>query len=83
MHSPVRFTLMAALAIVDDASYQVLKKELDVSYALLSKHAAILEEQGLIELKKSFLGKKPKLSSGLPGRAGKHFKTMWLRWRTS
>lgn len=59
VHSPVRFTIMAALATVDDATYQVLKDELDVSYALLSKHASILEEHGYLEVRKSFLAKKP------------------------
>lgn len=59
VHSPVRFTLMAALSTVDDATYQVLKDELGVSYALLSKHAAILEEHGYLEVHKSFLAKKP------------------------
>ena len=59
VHSPVRFTIMAALSTVDDATYQVLKDELDVSYALLSKHAAILEERGYLEVHKSFLAKKP------------------------
>ncbi|WP_157359046.1 winged helix-turn-helix domain-containing protein [Arthrobacter sp. Soil782] len=59
VNSPVRFTIMAALATVDDATYQVLKEELETSYALLSKHAAILEERGYLEVHKSFLAKKP------------------------
>lgn len=59
VRSPVRFTIMAALSTVDDATYQVLKEELETSYALLSKHAAILEEHGYLEVHKSFLAKKP------------------------
>lgn len=59
VHSPVRFTIMAALSTVDDATYQVLKQELGVSYALLSKHAAILEGHGYLRVHKSFLAKKP------------------------
>lgn len=50
---------MAALSTVDDATYQVLKEELETSYALLSKHAGILEEHGYLEVHKSFLAKKP------------------------
>lgn len=74
VHSPVRFTMMAALASVDDATYQVLKDELGVSYALLSKHAAILEEHELIEIKKSFLGKKPQTVFRLTRKGRKAFK---------
>ncbi|MHA7272709.1 winged helix-turn-helix domain-containing protein [Arthrobacter sp. TMT4-20] len=59
VHSPVRFAIMAALASVDDATYQALKDELGTSYALLSKHATILEDKGYLEINKSFLGKKP------------------------
>lgn len=59
VHSPVRFAIMAALASVDDATYQALKEELGASYALLSKHATILEDKGYLEINKSFLGKKP------------------------
>ncbi|GAA4886099.1 winged helix-turn-helix domain-containing protein [Serinicoccus chungangensis] len=59
VHSPVRFTIMAALSTVDDATYQILKQELDVSYALLSKHAGILEDHGYLRVHKSFLAKKP------------------------
>lgn len=59
VHSPVRFAIMAGLASVDDATYQVLKEELGVSYALLTKHATILEDHGYLEIHKSFLAKKP------------------------
>ena len=50
---------MAALTSVDDATYQSLRKELGTSYALLSKHATILEDHGYLETNKSFLAKKP------------------------
>lgn len=71
VHSPVRFTIMAALSTVDDATYQILKEELEVSYALLSKHAAILEEHGYLEVRKSFLAKKPQTVFRLT-RAGRN-----------
>ena len=71
MHSPVRLTLMSALASVDSADYQTLKDELDVSYALLSKHASILEEAGYVAVTKSFDRKTPRTTYRLTrvGRA--------------
>lgn len=74
VHSPVRFTLLAALSTVDDATYQVLKDELDISYALLSKHAAILEEHGYLDVQKSFLAKKPQTVFRLTRAGRKAYK---------
>ncbi|WP_293951510.1 transcriptional regulator [uncultured Corynebacterium sp.] len=57
IHSPVRFTLAAALNSVDSADYQTLREELGVSYSLLSKHAGILEETGYLKITKEFDGR--------------------------
>ncbi|WP_040634096.1 transcriptional regulator [Mobilicoccus pelagius] len=70
VHSPVRFTLMSALASVDQADYQTLKEALDVSYALLSKHAAILEQAGYVRITKQFVGRTPRTDLALT-RAGR------------
>ena len=59
IHSPVRLTLMCALASVESADYQTLKEELDLSYALLSKHASLLEGAGYLSARKTFRGKTP------------------------
>lgn len=57
VHSPVRFSLLASLANVDSADYQSLKEALDVSYALLSKHAALLDDAGYIRIQKKSAGR--------------------------
>lgn len=57
IHSPVRFTLVAALSSVDSADYQTLREELGISYSLLSKHAGILEEVGYLKITKEFDGR--------------------------
>lgn len=71
VHSPVRLTLMSALASVDSADYQTLKAEMDLSYALLTKHATILEEAGYVAVSKTFKGKVPRTTYRLTrqGRA--------------
>ena len=59
VHSPIRLCIMGALASVDQADYQSLKNALAVSYALLSKHAAILERAGYIHVTKEFDDRTP------------------------
>ncbi len=74
IHSPVRFALMSALASIDDASYQSLKTELNITYGLLSKHAAILEDAGYVDITKSFLVKKPQTTFRLTRVGRKAYK---------
>nr|WP_268914494.1 transcriptional regulator [Corynebacterium phoceense] len=59
IHSPVRLSVMAALNSVDSVDYQTLKDELGVSYSLLTKHATLLEEAGLLKISKDFEGRTP------------------------
>ncbi|MBW3085354.1 hypothetical protein KEM60_01551 [Austwickia sp. TVS 96-490-7B] len=56
IHSPVRFAVMCALNSVDAADNATLREQLDLSYSLLGKHAAILHEVGYLRIDKSFLG---------------------------
>lgn len=58
VHSPIRFSILAALASVDSATYQTVKEALNISYPLLTKHATVLEDAGYISVEKSFVGKK-------------------------
>lgn len=77
IHSPVRLTLMCALASVDSADYQTLRAEMDVSYALLSKHAAILERAGYLAVTKAFDDRTPQTHYRLTGR-GRRALTAYL-----
>jgi len=71
VHSPVRFALMSALNSVDRADYQTIKASLSLSYALLTKHATILERAGYLRVIKEFSAKTPQTSYSLTrtGRA--------------
>lgn len=60
VHSPVRFSVMSILSSVEQADYQTIREELDLSYALLSKHAAILEEVGYLDVVKEFASRTPR-----------------------
>lgn len=65
IHSPVRLTLVAALDAADSADFQTLRDELGVSDSLLSKHAGILEDAGLLRITKEFVGRTPATSMRL------------------
>lgn len=76
IHSPVRFTLVAALSSVDSADYQTLREELGISYSLLSKHPGILEEVGYLKITKEFDGRTQMTRMSLKKQAGKHFRNI-------
>lgn len=57
--NPLRFSLMAALAGVDDMTFKDIRDFLATTDSTLSKHASALEERGYVKIKKGFLGKRP------------------------
>jgi DNA-binding MarR family transcriptional regulator len=73
VHSPVRLCVMAVLHSVDSADYQTVKDALDVSYPLLSKHVALLEDAGYISVRKSFTGRTPRTVLALTRRGREAF----------
>ncbi|WP_191089977.1 transcriptional regulator [Nesterenkonia ebinurensis] len=50
---------MSILVGVESVTFRVLVQALDCSDPLLSKHVSVLEKEGLIEVRKQFLGKRP------------------------
>lgn len=58
-NNPLRFSLMATLAGVHDITFRQAREYLETTDPTLSKHASALEELGLVNVKKSFVGKKP------------------------
>ncbi|HEX7097845.1 MAG TPA: transcriptional regulator [Acidimicrobiia bacterium] len=60
IHTPVRLSVMAALAAADALDFRHLRDFLEVSDSLLSKHIAVLEEAGYVRVEKGFEGKRPR-----------------------
>jgi DNA-binding MarR family transcriptional regulator len=56
--SRVRLGLMSALMVNDSLDFNSLKDLLNVTDGNLASHAAALEKEGLIHIKKEFSGKK-------------------------
>jgi DNA-binding MarR family transcriptional regulator len=53
IHAPNRLQICAFLSPLQEAEFQVLRDELDVSDSVLSKHLKKLEEAGYVNFRKS------------------------------
>lgn len=57
---PVRFSLMAALAGVENIDFATLRDHLQVSDSVLSRQVTSLEASGMVGVKKGYVGKRPR-----------------------
>ena len=71
IHSPVRFSIMAALAGAESLDFKDLRDSIQVSDSVLSKQLAVLEQAGYVNIRKVFAGKMPRTSASVSaeGRA--------------
>lgn len=60
IHSPVRLSLMAALAPMQTMEFRLLRDTIDVSDSVLSKNIMVLERAGYVEVTKGHVGKRPR-----------------------
>ncbi len=60
IHSPIRFSIVAALAKVDSAEFSAVRDAVQVSDSVLSKAVTLLEQAGYVEVKKGYVGKRPR-----------------------
>ena len=60
IHAPVRFSIVAALAGVDQAEFSFVRDTVDVSDSVLSKQVSTLESAGVVKVKKGYVGKRPR-----------------------
>ncbi|HTE28439.1 winged helix-turn-helix domain-containing protein [Flavitalea sp.] len=57
--SRIRLGIMSALAVNDMVDFNSLKEYLDLTDGNLASHLKTLEKEAFIDMKKSFVGKKP------------------------
>lgn len=71
IHSPVRFSIVAALATVDEAEFASVRDAIEVSDSVLSKQTGALAAAGYVKARKGYVGKRPRtwLSLTRAGRA--------------
>ncbi|MBO0681643.1 MAG: transcriptional regulator [Candidatus Dormibacteraeota bacterium] len=71
IHAPTRLSLVSLLAATEWADFRFLRDGAGLSDSALSKQLTTLEEAGYIEIRKGFVGKRPRTSARLTsvGRA--------------
>lgn len=72
--SRVRLGIMSALAVNDSLDFTSLKEFLDVTDGNLATHIKKLEEEGFIEVQKSFIDNKPNTSYSMTKEGQKAFE---------
>jgi DNA-binding transcriptional ArsR family regulator len=71
IHAPTRLSIVALLAATEWAEFRFIRDSVAMSDSALSKQLTVLEDAGYVEIRKSFVGKRPRTSVRLttPGRA--------------
>lgn len=71
IHAPTRLSIVALLAATELAAFTFIRDSIGLSDSALSKQLTTLEDAGYIELRKTFVGKRPRTSARLTtvGRA--------------
>ena len=72
--SRVRLGIMSVLAVNDSADFNTIKELLEVTDGNLASHLKALEKEGIIEVKKQFLGRKPNTSYNITPHGTQLFK---------
>ena len=70
IHAPVRFSIVAGLATVDEADFATVRDAVEVSDSVLSKQVSTLEAAGYVKVRKGYVGKRPRTWVSLT-RAGR------------
>jgi DNA-binding transcriptional ArsR family regulator len=65
IHAPTRLSLVALLAASGWADFAFLRDSVGLSDSALSKQLTTLEDVGYIEIRKGFVGKRPRTSARL------------------
>lgn len=58
--NPTRLGIVASLKNRDKAEFKLLRDSLGVSDSVLSRHISALEKAGMVEVKKGYVGKRPR-----------------------
>ena len=70
IHAPTRLAIVSLLASAEWAEFKFVRDTTEMSDSALSKQLTILEEAGYVQIKKGFVGKRPRTWAKL-SRAGR------------
>ena len=71
IHPPTRLAIVSLLAAAEWADFKVIRDQVGLSDSALSKQLSTLERAGYVQIRKAFVGKRPRTSARLTavGRA--------------
>lgn len=70
IHAPTRLAIVSLLAATEWAEFKFIRDGVGTSDSALSKQLTTLEQAGYVQIRKSFVGKRPRTSARLT-RAGR------------
>ena len=65
IHAPTRLSIVSLLAATEWADFQFIRDSVGLSDSALSKQLTTLEEAGYVQIRKGFVGKRPRTSARL------------------
>jgi DNA-binding MarR family transcriptional regulator len=77
VHEPARLALLTALSSCASADFLFLQRLTGLSKGNLSSHLSKLEEGGLVQIEKSFVGKVPHTEASLTARGRAAIARHW------
>ena len=63
IHPPTRLAIVSLLAAVEWADFKVIRDHFGLSDSALSKQLSTLEEADYVQIRKAFVGKRPRTSA--------------------
>ena len=75
IHEPARFSIMAQLSVVEEADFLFLSRRIGLTKGNLSAHMRKLEDEGYIEVRKGFMGRRPHTALAITEKGRRAFKT--------
>jgi DNA-binding MarR family transcriptional regulator len=82
IHEPARLAIMTALSACRSADFTFLQRLTGLTQGNLSGHLAKLEEAGLLQLDKQFVGKRPNTTVSLTTEGRKAIEQHWQQLRS-
>lgn len=67
IHAPTRLSIVSLLGASDWAEFRFIRDTLELSDSALSKQLTLLESAGYVEIRKAFVGKRPRTWARLSG----------------
>jgi DNA-binding transcriptional ArsR family regulator len=82
VHEPARLAILTALSACEKADFVFLRTLTGLTKGNLSSHLSRLEQGGLVDIEKTFVGRQPITYIALTGEGRDALKAYWKRFDT-